>query len=63
MDRTYDIFERLPDGKLLRVETVEGLELAKMRFSFLTFSSQREYLVYDQRRGCEVVLRAAANAG
>ena len=63
MGRTYDIFEKLPDGKLLRVETVEGLDLAKMRFSFLTFSSPREYLVYDPARGCEVVLRAAANVG
>jgi hypothetical protein len=63
MGGTYDIFEKLPDGKLMRVETVEGLDLAKMRFSFLTFSSQREYLVYDPVRGCEVVLRAEANAG
>jgi hypothetical protein len=63
MGRTYDILEKLPDGRLLRVETVESLEVAKMRFSFLTFSSEREYLVYDPMRGCEVVLRSAANAG
>jgi hypothetical protein len=62
MGRSYDILEKLPGGKLLRVETVESLELAKMRFSFLTFSSERKYLVYDPMRGCEVVLSAAAKA-
>ena len=60
MVNTYEIFERCPDEKLLFVQRVEGLQHAKMRFFFLTASSQREYLLWDPARGYEVVLRAAA---
>jgi hypothetical protein len=62
MGGTYDILERLPDGKLLFVETAESLERAKMRFFSLTMSSRHEYVVYDRTRGCEVALRARAAA-
>jgi hypothetical protein len=62
MSGIYEIFEKLPDGNLVFVEKAEGLEQAKMRFFFLSMSSQREYLVWDPARGHEVVLRAVAHA-
>ena len=59
MRSRYHILERLPDGKLLRIETVESLEQAKVRFSSLTLSSLRHYLVYDPTRGREIALNAS----
>ena len=52
----YHILEKLPDGKLLRVESVESLEEARMRFRCLSMHSRRQYLVYDPARGREVSL-------
>jgi hypothetical protein len=62
MAGTYEIFEKFPDDKLVFVERAESLEQAKIRFFSLTFSSRREYLVWDPARGHEVVLRAVAHA-
>ena len=62
MASTYDIFEKCPDGQLVFIEKAESLAHAKMRFFFLTLSSQREYLVWDSARGCEVVFGVAATA-
>ena len=42
-------------GDLVFVEKADTLEQAKVRFFFLTLSSGREYLVWDQTRGCNVV--------
>ena len=36
MGGTYDILEKLPDGKFSLVERAENLEQAKMRFFALT---------------------------
>jgi hypothetical protein len=54
---TYEIFEKFPNGQLVYVERTEGLEQAKMRFSFLTASSQREYLIWDPTSGYEVTVK------
>jgi hypothetical protein len=59
MRSLYHILERLPDGKLLRIETVDSLEQAKLRFSSLTLCSRRQYLVYDPTRGREIALLAS----
>jgi hypothetical protein len=62
MGGMYEIYEKFPDGKLMFLEKAEGLEKAKMRFFILATDSQREYLVWDPSRGCEVALRARATA-
>jgi len=62
MSEIYEIFEKLPDGSLLFIERVANLERAKMRFFALTFSSGREYLVWNSTRGSEVALRTVAHA-
>jgi hypothetical protein len=62
MGGTYDIFEKLSDGKLLWIERAESLERAKMRFFALSSSSRHEYVVYDKTRGCKVGLKARAAA-
>jgi hypothetical protein len=54
---TYDIFERRSDATLAFVESAQSLEQAKMRFFSLSFSSRRQYVVWDQERMHEVVLR------
>jgi hypothetical protein len=56
---TYVIFERFPDGKLVFVESTEGLEQAKLRFFHLSESSQRKFVIWDPARGHEVALTAA----
>jgi hypothetical protein len=60
MGGTYDIWEKLPDGKLLWIERAESLEQATMHYFSLTLSSRHEYLVYDSTRCCEVILKARA---
>jgi hypothetical protein len=62
MAGTYEIFERVPNGTLAFVEKADGLETAKTRFFCLSVSSQREYLVWDPARGCEVILKVTATA-
>jgi hypothetical protein len=62
MGGIYEIYGKLPGGKLLFLAKAEGLEKAKMLFFTLTEGSLREYLVWDPSRGCEVALRAAATA-
>lgn len=62
MAQTYEIFEKLPDGSLLFVEKTESLAQAKVRFFFLTFSSQHEYLVWDSAKGHEVPVKTVAHA-
>ena len=54
MGAIYEIFEKCPGGDLVFIEKADGLEKAKMRFVCLTLLSQREYLIWDPARGCEV---------
>ncbi len=61
MSGIYEIFEKSPRGDLVFIERAEGLERAKQRFVFLTLASQREYMVWDPARGCEVLFRTEAH--
>jgi hypothetical protein len=49
-----DIFRRLPDGQLLWVKAVEGLEEAKSQLGRLVQINPGDYLIYDTRLGCTV---------
>jgi hypothetical protein len=62
MLRTYDIFEKHSDGTLAFVESAQSLEQARMRFFYLSFSTRRQYVVWDHERMHEVVLRVQGHA-
>jgi hypothetical protein len=62
MIATCVIFEKFPDGKLVFVESTEGLERAMQRVFHLSESSQRELVIWDPTRGGEVALTAAPSA-
>jgi hypothetical protein len=47
----FDIFLRLPDGKPLWVEAVDGFEKAKVQIRELTQVSPGEYFIFDSRTG------------
>jgi hypothetical protein len=49
-----DIFRRLPDGQLLWVKAVEGLEEAKRQLGRLAEVNPGDYMIYDTRLGCMV---------
>jgi hypothetical protein len=49
-----DIFRKLPDGQLLWVKAVEGLEEAKSQLGRLAEVNPGDYMIYDTRLGCTV---------
>ena len=49
-----DIFRKLPNGQLLWVKAVEGLEEAKSQLGRLAQINPGCYLIYDTRLGCTV---------
>jgi hypothetical protein len=49
-----DIFRKLPDGQLLWVKAVEGLEEAKWQLGRLAEVNPGDYMIYDLRLGCMV---------
>jgi hypothetical protein len=51
MEIKVDIFLRLPDGKPLWVEAVEGYDKAKLHIQQLTQVSPGEYFIFDSRTG------------
>jgi len=51
METKLDIFLKLPDGKRLWVEAVEGLEKAKMQIQKLVEHSPGEYFIFNPRTG------------
>lgn len=51
MEMKVDIFLRLPDGKPLWVEAVDGYEKAKMHIQKLVQVSPGEYFIFDSRTG------------
>jgi len=51
MEIKVDIFLRLPDGKPLWVEAVEGYEKAKLQVQKLIQVSPGEYFIFDSRTG------------
>ena len=57
MSTIFDIFKRLPDGKPLWIESIEGLAQARRRFAELTSTKPGEYFIYSEQRG-EVIERS-----
>jgi hypothetical protein len=51
MEMKVDIFLRLPDGKPLWVEAVEGYDKAKLHIQTLLQVSPGEYFIFDSRTG------------
>ena len=51
METKLDIFLRLPDGKPLWVEAVEGFEKAKMQIQKLIEHSPGEYCIFNSKTG------------
>lgn len=51
MDMKFDIFMKLPDGKPLWLEAVEGYEKAKRQMEKLTRITPGEYFLFDSRTG------------
>lgn len=51
MEMKFDIFLRLPDGKPLWVEAVDGFEKAKLQIEQLIKDSPGEYFIFNSRTG------------
>jgi hypothetical protein len=51
MKTKVDIFKRLPDGKMVWVRAVDGLEEAKLQLKRLAFINPGDYFIYDNRFG------------
>jgi hypothetical protein len=47
----FDIFLRLPDGKPMWMESVEGLEKATKRLNELMIRVPRHYFLYSETSG------------
>ena len=62
MNYKLDIFRKLPDGQLLWVKAVEGLEEAKAQLNRLEVMNPGDYLIYDTRLGCMVQSAGAARS-
>jgi len=51
MNIPCDIFGRLPSGKPLWMECVEGLDQARQRVHELASTAPREYFIYSEASG------------
>jgi hypothetical protein len=51
MEPMFDIFARLPDGKPIWMESVEGVERTNRRVRELTLIAPRDYFVYSEATG------------
>jgi hypothetical protein len=51
METTFDIFARLPDGKPIWMESVEGLAKTNKRVHELTLIAPNDYFVYSEQSG------------
>jgi hypothetical protein len=50
MQRTYDIFRKLPDGASIWIEAVNSLDLVQERLAHLAKNAPGDYVVYDLSR-------------
>jgi hypothetical protein len=55
METIFDIFRRLPDGKPLWIESIQGLHAAKDRLAYLVSATPGEYFIYSEKSGGVVV--------
>jgi hypothetical protein len=44
-----DIFKKLPDGKMVWVRVVDGMDEARVQLKRLEFINPGEYFIYDSR--------------
>jgi hypothetical protein len=51
MSSTFDIFKRLPDGKPLWIEAVEGLDETRQCLTRLAETSPGDYFIYCEKTG------------
>jgi len=51
MELKFDIFMKLPDGKPLWVEAVEGFENAKLQLEKLVETTPGDYFIFNSRTG------------
>ena len=58
MEMTFDIFLRLPDGKPLWVEAVDGFEKAKRQVEKLVEAAPGDYFIFNSRTGQILQLQA-----
>jgi len=62
MKTKVDIFKRLPNGKMVWVRAVDGLEEAKLQLKRLAFINPGDYFIYDNRFGGVIPSLAAEPA-
>jgi hypothetical protein len=51
MKRKVDIFKRLPDGQMVWVRAVDGMDEARVQLKRLEYINPGEYFIYDNRFG------------
>jgi hypothetical protein len=51
MKNKVDIFKRLPNGKMVWVRAVDGIEEAKVQLKRLAYINPGDYFIYDNRFG------------
>lgn len=51
METIFDIFRRLPDGKPLWIESVQGLRAATARLEYLAAATPGDYFLYSEKSG------------
>jgi hypothetical protein len=56
MTYKLDIFRKLPDGQLLWIKAVEGLEEAKCQLFHLARIEPGDYFIFDPSRGSRIDL-------
>jgi hypothetical protein len=60
VDAKFDIFQKLPDGHPLWIQTVDGLEEAKSQLLHLATTSPGEYFIYNSQKGRVIQMEMAA---
>jgi hypothetical protein len=55
-----DIFQKLGDGQLLWLKTVEGVEEAQAQLRQIAEKNPGNYFIYDARIGCTIQSALAA---
>jgi hypothetical protein len=51
MKHKVDIFKKLPNGQMVWVRSVDGLDEAKVQLRRLEYINPGEYFIYDYRFG------------
>jgi hypothetical protein len=62
MISAFDVFKRLPDGKPLWIEAVEGLDEARKCMNRLAETAPGDYFIYCEKSG-DVIERHSFSQG